>query len=227
MAENRRPDRSPDKPDEEDAERLEHTHRGQLRRALIASTVGTTIEWYDFLLYGTVSALVFGPLFFPKSDPLMGSASDIVATVPAATAIFGFPPRCCGFAPSQPIYPGFPVCWVRCSIAVRSQSKKIRSHNSRWQPNSRVARFAALELAGRSAQNRPLHRRQAISQKAVTLVRISVSGRADYRLAGMKVCFSIAAGVKPRPSCSHPSCAPADDAARGSGFSSRSAQAAS
>src|SRR6202047_1582552 len=47
-------------------------HRAQLRRALIASTVGTTIEWYDFLLYGTVSALVFGPLFFPKSDPLMG-----------------------------------------------------------------------------------------------------------------------------------------------------------
>jgi len=47
-------------------------HRQQLRRALIASTVGTTIEWYDFLLYGTVSALVFGPIFFPKSDPLMG-----------------------------------------------------------------------------------------------------------------------------------------------------------
>jgi MFS family permease len=47
-------------------------HRSQLRRALIASTVGTTIEWYDFLLYGTVSALVFGPIFFPKSDPLMG-----------------------------------------------------------------------------------------------------------------------------------------------------------
>src|SRR5215469_10467104 len=47
-------------------------HRLQLRRALIASTVGTTIEWYDFLLYGTVSALVFGPIFFPKSDPLMG-----------------------------------------------------------------------------------------------------------------------------------------------------------
>jgi len=54
------------------AELSEVEHRAQLRRALIASTVGTTIEWYDFLLYGTVSALVFGPLFFPKSDPLMG-----------------------------------------------------------------------------------------------------------------------------------------------------------
>src|SRR5690348_4818757 len=44
----------------------------QLRRALIASTVGTTIEWYDFLLYSTVTGLVFGKLFFPKSDPLVG-----------------------------------------------------------------------------------------------------------------------------------------------------------
>src|SRR6267378_7380 len=47
-------------------------HRAHLRRAMIASTVGTTIEWYDFLLYGQVTALVFGKLFFPKSDPLAG-----------------------------------------------------------------------------------------------------------------------------------------------------------
>jgi MFS family permease len=50
----------------------ETEHRAQLRRAVIASTVGTTIEWYDFLLYGTVTALVFGKLFFPKSDPVVG-----------------------------------------------------------------------------------------------------------------------------------------------------------
>jgi MFS family permease len=50
----------------------ESDHRAQLRRAVIASTVGTTIEWYDFLLYGTTTALVFGKLFFPKSDPLVG-----------------------------------------------------------------------------------------------------------------------------------------------------------
>src|SRR5215472_7171488 len=50
----------------------ETVHRAQLRRALIASTVGTTIEWYDFLLYGQVTGLVFGPLFFPKSDPVVG-----------------------------------------------------------------------------------------------------------------------------------------------------------
>ncbi len=50
----------------------EATHRAQLRRAVIASTVGTTIEWYDFLLYSTVTGLVFGPLFFPGSDRLTG-----------------------------------------------------------------------------------------------------------------------------------------------------------
>jgi MFS family permease len=47
-------------------------YRSQLRRAVLASTVGTTIEWYDFLLYGTVTGLVFGKLFFPKSDPIVG-----------------------------------------------------------------------------------------------------------------------------------------------------------
>jgi MFS family permease len=50
----------------------ESEHSRQLRRAVIASTVGTTIEWYDFLLYSTVTGLVFGKLFFPKSDPLVG-----------------------------------------------------------------------------------------------------------------------------------------------------------
>jgi MFS family permease len=50
----------------------EDEHRRQLRRALLASTVGTTIEWYDFLLYGTVTGLVFGKVFFPGSSPLIG-----------------------------------------------------------------------------------------------------------------------------------------------------------
>jgi metabolite-proton symporter len=44
-----------------------------LLRAVIASTVGTSIEWYDFFLYGTVAGLVFAKEFFPKSDPLVGT----------------------------------------------------------------------------------------------------------------------------------------------------------
>src|ERR1700745_2950807 len=47
-------------------------HKTQLRRAVIASTIGTTIEWYDFFLYGTAAALVFPRLFFPKEDPFVG-----------------------------------------------------------------------------------------------------------------------------------------------------------
>src|SRR5260221_10387071 len=69
--------------------------RSQLRRAVIASTVGTTIEWYDFLLYSVVTGLVFGKLFFPKSNPLVGVLEAFaVYTVgfiarPIGAAIFG------------------------------------------------------------------------------------------------------------------------------------------
>jgi len=48
-------------------------HRTQLQRAVIASTIGTTIEWYDFLLYNIVTGLVFAKLYFPQSDPLIGT----------------------------------------------------------------------------------------------------------------------------------------------------------
>jgi MFS family permease len=73
----------------------EADHGRQLRRAVIASTVGTTIEWYDFLLYSVVTGLVFGKLFFPRSDPLVGVLEAFaVYTVgfiarPIGAAIFG------------------------------------------------------------------------------------------------------------------------------------------
>ena len=44
-----------------------------LRRVVMASLVGTTIEWYDFFLYGSAAALVFNRLFFPSYDPLTGT----------------------------------------------------------------------------------------------------------------------------------------------------------
>jgi MFS family permease len=70
-------------------------HRMQLRRAVVASTVGTVIEAYDFLLYGQVAGLVFAKLYFPGSDPLVGTlqafaiyAVGFVAR-PVGAAIFG------------------------------------------------------------------------------------------------------------------------------------------
>src|SRR6516165_4994593 len=48
----------------------EAEHSAQLRKAVIVATVGTTIEWYDFFLYGTAAGLVFGKLYFPNEDPL-------------------------------------------------------------------------------------------------------------------------------------------------------------
>jgi len=44
-----------------------------IRQVILASFIGTTIEWYDFFLYGTAAALVFGQLFFPGSEPLVGT----------------------------------------------------------------------------------------------------------------------------------------------------------
>jgi metabolite-proton symporter len=47
-----------------------------IRRVAIASFIGTTIEWYDFFLYGTASALIFNKLFFPNFDPLTGTLAS-------------------------------------------------------------------------------------------------------------------------------------------------------
>ncbi|MDQ8599697.1 MFS transporter [Klebsiella aerogenes] len=45
-----------------------------MRKLIIGSFLGNSLEWYDFFLYGTAAALVFGPLFFPATnDPLLGS----------------------------------------------------------------------------------------------------------------------------------------------------------
>src|SRR5690242_10599268 len=48
----------------------------QQRRAVVASTVGTAIEWYDYFLFGSMAALVFPHLFFPKSDAAAGTLNS-------------------------------------------------------------------------------------------------------------------------------------------------------
>jgi len=54
------------------AERLDE-QTGAIKRVVVSSIVGTAVEWYDFLIYGTASALVFNKLFFPLSDPALGT----------------------------------------------------------------------------------------------------------------------------------------------------------
>ena len=70
-------------------------HSAQLRKAVIASTIGTAIEWYDFFLYGTAAGLIFGKLYFPNQDPLsatllaFGTYFIGFAARPVGAAIFG------------------------------------------------------------------------------------------------------------------------------------------
>src|SRR6201991_3446559 len=59
-----------------DSARLDGQRGGKTRSiksVAAASFIGTTIEWYDFFLYGTAAALVFNELFFPEAEPLMGT----------------------------------------------------------------------------------------------------------------------------------------------------------
>jgi metabolite-proton symporter len=73
----------------------EAEHSAQLRKAVVASTIGTAIEWYDFFLYGTAAGLVFGKLFFPNEDPLSATLLSFgtyfvgFAARPVGAAIFG------------------------------------------------------------------------------------------------------------------------------------------
>ena len=47
------------------------------RRVALAGLVGTTIEWYDFFIYGTAAALVFAPQFFPGASPVAGTIAAL------------------------------------------------------------------------------------------------------------------------------------------------------
>jgi metabolite-proton symporter len=71
------------------------SQRVQVRRAALASAIGTTIEWYDFFLYNTAAALVFPHLFFPASSAYAGAMQSFAtyfvgfAARPIGAAIFG------------------------------------------------------------------------------------------------------------------------------------------
>lgn len=58
------------------------------RRVLVAALMGTAVEFYDFFIYGTAAALVFGPLFFPASSP---AAQTLLAFASFGLAFFARP----------------------------------------------------------------------------------------------------------------------------------------
>ncbi len=88
---------TPDPHSADDAVAAEGTpeHRAQIRKAALASTVGTTIEWYDFFLYNTAAALIFPALFFPESSAYAGRLESFAtyfvgfAARPVGAFIFG------------------------------------------------------------------------------------------------------------------------------------------
>src|SRR3954462_6644811 len=59
---------------------------GHLRRGVAASLIGTTVEWYDFFLYGSAAALVFNKLFFPQFEPLTGTPLSFTTYAPRFVA---------------------------------------------------------------------------------------------------------------------------------------------
>lgn len=69
--------------------------RSRMRMIMLSSVIGTTVEWYDFLLYGTAAALLFNKLFFPAFDPLVGTIAALASFAagfiarPLGGAIFG------------------------------------------------------------------------------------------------------------------------------------------
>jgi metabolite-proton symporter len=71
------------------------TRPADLRRVVAASLIGTTVEWYDYFLYGSAAALVFGKVFFPDSDPLTGTLLSFLtyaigfAARPIGAMVFG------------------------------------------------------------------------------------------------------------------------------------------
>lgn len=71
------------------------SHTTEIKRVVVSSIIGTAVEWYDFLIYGTATALVFNKLFFPLSDPALSTMAAFGTYAvgflarPLGAAIFG------------------------------------------------------------------------------------------------------------------------------------------
>jgi MHS family shikimate/dehydroshikimate transporter-like MFS transporter len=70
-------------------------HSASIRKVKLTSVIGTTIEWYDYFIYGTAAALAFGPLFFPEFSSVAGTLAAFATFAvgffarPVGAAFFG------------------------------------------------------------------------------------------------------------------------------------------
>lgn len=105
---------------------LPHSERERLRAirlTAVASLIGTTIEWYDFILYTSLSGLIFNKLFFPASDPLV--------SLLLAYATFAEP---CSANCSTPAF-ATPACrWFTRSVPLSSSHRSRSSPLCWWRP---------------------------------------------------------------------------------------------
>jgi MFS family permease len=111
---------------------VETIDRGTRVRALLASGIGSTIEWYDFILYGTMAAIVFGPLFFPARDSsvalMLSFASFALAFAmrPIGGIIFSHIDDRIGrkktLVMTLSLWAAAPWLWVFCPITTLSES---------------------------------------------------------------------------------------------------------
>jgi MFS family permease len=158
-------------------------HSTQLRKAVIASIIGTAIEWYDFFLYGTVAGLIFGKLFFPNSDPLTATLAAFgtyfidFAGRPIGAAIFGhYGDRigrkatliatlsCMGiatfliaFVPTYETIGIWGAVILRCCVCFRasvSAANGVGPFCSRWNEVRTSGLFWSDAVAGESKPNR-------------------------------------------------------------------------
>ena len=74
-----------------------------VRRVIVASLIGTSLEWYDFFIYGTAAALVFNKIFFPGFEPLVGTLPLFLDQGAAVTTREIASARC---SPSRPMPSG-------------------------------------------------------------------------------------------------------------------------
>ena len=82
-----------------------------LRHVVLAAAIGSALEWYDFFIYGTASALVFGELFFPKYDATVGT---LAAFATFAVGFLARPFGGCSLVISVTVWAASRCWWRRC-----------------------------------------------------------------------------------------------------------------